>query len=620
MYRMSAHSSANLLRPNLNHTDPHFLQRSINSGSFHQGSINFQEASQRREVASKNRADNESDDDPLLEEESQSESISSFGRSTMFYNQRHQLRTSLKNFFMTPFEKYRSRGRVPWKLIFHLLKLLCLTMLLLLFGQDKCQLRTVLNAYTNNLGNLLIKDYSTDSNRDASLPGGPVVHKQYEIADSTSHSLIHFFNLTSSAVGIFGFNKDNNNKTVLPDLCVTRFNNTIVDVSEWNFTFDEKTSTKCTKVDCRNSTRLECKRTVVEMLPESYNGFISLKTTFQIRTIFLSVKARPKCVLLYATQTLRNQVMSGAIVSEFVLSYDELPCNKSSKYDPQDGMIGLRETLGQIIIDSTVMILSLITGFLVLKRIRATLRLLIETRNVYHFHYNRKLTWSETCTFFSGWDFFSIFAEIITIAGIVFKINLDYDADSHLDMTAVLIGSAVAINWITGLRFLSFDKGYYILVLTLSVAMPNILRLMICILAIYLGYVLCGWAVFAPYTYKFASIGQTVDTLFAIINGDEILDTFMQVTSSSHLLSIFSKVYFYSFIILFIYVVLSVMISLIGEAMIVAQSSVRTGIGHWLIEGDVFPELSLGYCTEKGEEVEPQQPSGQDITAPQNRL
>lgn len=519
---------------------------------------------------------------------------------------------------MTPFEKYANRGRVPWKMIFHTLKLMCLTLLLLLFGQDKFQLRLVLNAYTDNLGSLLIKDFRTASDRDGPLQGGPKIHRHFEIADATSHSLISYFNLTNNAVGIFGFNKDINNEIVLPEICVTRFANVSVDVSEWNFKFYENRTTDCDKVDCRNNTRLQCKARVIKMLPDSYVGFISLKTTFQVRTIFLSVKAEPKCVLLNATHTLRNEVMSGAIVSEFMLYYDEVDCNESSHYEPQDGLIGIRETLGQIILDSTAIVLSLITGFLVLKRLRATLLLYLETKRFYAFHYGRNLTWSETSAFFTGWDFFSLFAETVTIAGIVFKINLDSDADSHLDITAVLIGSAVAINWITALRFLSFDKGYYILVLTLSVALPNILRLMICIVVIYIGYVLCGWVVFGPFTYKFASIAQTVDTLFAMINGDEILDSFMQVSGSSHLLSLFSKLYFYSFIVLFIYVVLSVMISLIGEAMIVAQKAVRTGMGYWLVEGDVFPELLLGWSNEDGEDGQPK--SGQDISAPQNRL
>ena len=563
----------------------------------------------------------ESDDEPLLDDDvdSLSESISAFGRTTMFFNQRQQLRTALKNFFMNPFEKYTSRGRVPWKLIFHVLKLISLTVLLLLFGQDKFQLRTVLNAYKDNLGSLLVKDYTVYDSTDAL---GNAIHRHYEIADATSYSLINYFNLTNSAVGIFGLNVDKENKTVLPVLCITSFQVAEVDVSQWKFDFDEVSTTECSAVDCSNTDPLECREKVFNILPDSYDGFIRLNITFEIRTVFLSVKAIPKCVQLYADYTLRNMVMSGSIVSEFTLNYDEVKCNTTSNYKPKDNLIALRETLGQVCIDASAIILCLVTAVLVIKRIRTTFKLYMQTRNFYSFHYNRRLTWTETTAFLNGWDFFSIFADVLTLVGVFYKVLLDTGADQHLDITAVIIGSAVAINWILGLRFLSFDKGYYILVLTISVAMPNILRLLLCISAIYMGYVFCGWVVFGPYVHKFCSISQTTDTLFALINGDEILDTFMQVDSSNKLLFAFSKVYFYSFIMLFIYVVLSVMISLIGDAMIVAQSAVQTGIGHWLIGADVFPELSLGWKQEDGagEDSEVPQTSSQKLNNSAKRL
>ena len=551
-----------------------------------------------------------------------SESISTFGRTTMFFNQRQQLRTALKNFFMNPFEKYTSRGRVPWKLIFHILKLAVLTCVLVLFGQDKFQLRLVLNAYKSNLGSLLIKNYQVDT-ADRDSAAMPVIHRHYEIADFAAHSLVSYFNLTSSAVGIFGFHVDADNKTVLPQLCLREFANAKVDVSEWRFEFDEESTVTCTPIDCCNMTRSQCREQVYKLLPKSYDGFQSLNITFQIRSIFLSLKAIPKCVLLFARYGLTNMVMSGGVISEFELEYDEMECNISSVYKPTDSMIGLREQLGLISLDCGAMVLSIITCFLVLKRLRTTFRLFMQTRNFYHFHYNRSLTWSETAAFVNGWDFFSIFADSMILIGIIFKILLDTGADKHLDICAVLLGSAVGINWILALRFLSFDKGYYILVLTLSVATPNILRLGLCISAIYLGYVLCGWIVFAPYSYKFASISQTVDTLFAIVNGDEILDTFMQIEGYGPLLHYFSKMYFYTFIVLFIYVVLSVMISFIGDAMVVAQSSVQTGIGPWLIGVDVFQELSLGWeCPEcpEGKEKGPPQPSGQSLNNTPNRL
>ena len=511
----------------------------------------------------------------------------------------------------------RSRGRVPWKLIFQAFKLLLLTTLVLFFGQQKFQLRLVLNAYQRNLGYLLIKDYEPSDKLT-----GPVIHRHYEIADAASHSLINYFNITKSAVGIFGFNVDGKNETVLPLLCITQFDGADVDVSQWMFKFDEVSTENCTPIDCRNDTKLACRAKVFNKFPVSFDGFVNLKITFQIRSIFLSVKSRPKCVLLYALYTLENELMSGAITNQFELTYDEVPCNDKSNYNPKSEFSAVRETLVQIILDSLTLILSVVTGILVIKRIRTTVKLYVKTRNFYASHYNRALTWSEMRAFMSGWDIFSIFADILTIIGVVYKVLLDAGADKHLDITAVFIGSSVAINWILALRFLSFDKGYYILVLTLSVAIPNILRLLICILVIYMGYVLCGWVVFAPYCYKFASIGQTVDTLFAVVNGDEILDSFLKVEGNGPFLSFFSKVYFYTFISLFIYVVLSVMISLIGEAMLVAQSAATTG--YWLIGVDVFQELELGWSN-TCEQTNPPQPepslqSPRDLNNSPNKL
>lgn len=591
MIKMQAVTTAtNLQRQRLS-SNEQLLQRSINSEyqqrSFREGNVSTRPEEDRNSQANQD----ESDDEPL----SLSESISTFGRTTMFYNQRQQLRTTLSNFFMNPFEKYTVRGRVPWKLIFHIMKLVFLTILMVLFGQNKFQLRTTLNAYQNNLGSILVMNFdASHADRDAG-PVLPIAHKHYEVADNVQHSIINFFNITNSAVGIFGFNLDHQNKTVLPDLCVETFNNARVDVSKWKFTFNEQKSNNCSKIDCSNCTRSECRAKIIHRLPTNYDGFIGLQIIYQLRSIFLSVRTEPKCVLLYASHKLTNSEMSGAIQVDFVLTYDEVDCSEDSEYHPQDKLIAVRETLGQIIIDGCSLIFSIITCFLILKRLRRTFILFQETRHFYHFHYNRRLTWSESSAFLNGWDIFSIVADLLTIVGIIFKILLDSEADRHLDLTAVFLGSSVAINWILALRFLSFDKGYYILVLTLSVAMPNILRLMLCILAIYVGYVLCGWAVFGPYSYKFASIPQTIDTLFAMINGDEILDTFMQVDGVSHLLTCFSKIYFYTFVTLFIYVILSVMISLIGEAMVIAQSAARTGIGHWLIGCDVFPELGLGW-------------------------
>eukprot|EP00116_Pleurobrachia_bachei_P002492 sb/3462754/ len=561
--------------------------------------------------------DHDSDSD-LLEDDTadMSESMTNFGRTTMFFNQRQQLRVSLRNFFMNPFEKYAVRGKFPFKLTFHVLKLICLTSLLVFFGQDKFQLRRIISSYKNSLGYILVRDYSVSSTGDIEYPE---IHTHRELHETLSYSLVNFFNLTENALGVFGFNIDNGTDIVLPKLCVESFSGANVDMETWSYTFIENVTTTCFDMDCTNLTRRVCEDRVAASLPDSYDGFMGLTLTFSIRSIFLSLKSRPKCVVLEPVLSLLNEVLSGTVSSSFELGYDEVKCNTNSTYHPSSSLAAVRAALGQVILDGSVICLSLITCLLVLKRLKRTWNLFQEVRTFYSFHYNRRLTWAEIGVFCNGWDFFSVFADILIFCGVIFKLLLDSGVDKHLDITAVLVGSAVAINWVLALRFLSFDKGYYILVLTISVAAPNVLRLLICILAIYLGYVFCGWVVFGPYMVKFNSLVQASDTLFAMLNGDELLDTFMMVERGNTLLFVFSKIYFYSFIILFIYVILSVMISLIGDAMVAAQSAVKTGMGHWLVEGRVFPELELG-STNTSQPPSPLIRSGQNLNNTQNRL
>ena len=98
MLQMSTLRSSQIhrTRHHSNPSEPQLLHHSINSSDKHlqnpQASVDNQD---------------DSDDDPLIFEESMSESISTFGRNTLFYNERQQIRTSLKNFFVHPFEKYR---------------------------------------------------------------------------------------------------------------------------------------------------------------------------------------------------------------------------------------------------------------------------------------------------------------------------------------------------------------------------------------------------------------------------------------------------------------------------------------------------------------------------------
>ncbi|XP_027766525.1 mucolipin-1-like, partial [Empidonax traillii] len=102
-----------------------------------------------------------------------------------------------------------------------------------------------------------------------------------------------------------------------------------------------------------------------------------------------------------------------------------------------------------------------------------------------------------------------------------------------------------------------------ILIVTLRVALPNVIRFCCCVAVIYLGYCFCGWIVLGPYHVKFRSLSMVSECLFSLINGDDMFVTFAEMQQHSHLVWLFSQVYLYTFISLFIYMVLSLFIALI---------------------------------------------------------
>lgn len=74
-----------------------------------------------------------------------------------------------------------------------------------------------------------------------------------------------------------------------------------------------------------------------------------------------------------------------------------------------------------------------------------------------------------------------------------------------VDVVSIIIGLAT-FGQIAGLlRFLSYLDEYNILLITLRVAMPSVLRFILCGGVLYVAFMLCGWLVLGPYHSKVGS-------------------------------------------------------------------------------------------------------------------
>lgn len=121
---------------------------------------------------------------------------------------------------------------------------------------------------------------------------------------------------------------------------------------------------------------------------------------------------------------------------------------------------------------------------------------------------------------------------------------------------------------------------------------------MLCSMVIYCGFLLCGWIVFGPYHTKFETLSSTSDCLFSLINGDDMYATFSNLQTDVFYIWLASQIYLLSFISLFIYVVLSLSITLIIDGYETVKVWRKTIEKRFVFVVD-FVEISCQWLSEK---------------------
>jgi len=135
----------------------------------------------------------------------------------------------------------------------------------------------------------------------------------------------------------------------------------------------------------------------------------------------------------------------------------------------------------------------------------------------------------------------------------------------------LMLGGSAFLLWLSALRYLEFSRATYGIVLTLQRAAPRVAVFVLGCLPLLLAYASFGVAVFGDTVEHFSGLREACVTLFSVLNGDVILDTFTELVGAFPLVG---QVYMYSFVSLFIYVVLNILIALVEEAHF--QSSAET--------------------------------------------
>ncbi|KAM4641575.1 mucolipin-3 [Discoglossus pictus] len=484
------------------------------------------------------------------------------------------LRRKLKFFFMNPCEKFRARGRKPWKLCIQILKIAMVTIQLVLFGLSNQLVVNFKEENTMAFKHLFLKNYV--DGRDDTYS----IYKQAEVSDHLSFSVTQYLNLRNISLGNHAYERGGADPAYLA-VCRNFYKQGNIFPGNETFDIDPEMLTDCFYVaplmPIDNQTLQE---NIANMTMDFYR-LVTIEIKFMLKAINLQTIRHhelPDCYDFTVTIIFDNQAHSGRIKISLDTDVEIQECRDWHV----SGSIQ-KNTHYMMFFDAFIILTCLSSITLCIRSVIKGFCLQQEYGNYVQIRFRKKVPWSDKMEFVNGWYIMIIVSDVLSIIGSILKMEIQAKSLTSYDVCSILLGTSTMLVWLGVIRYLGFFEKYNLLILTLRAALPNVIRFCCCVAMIYLGYCFCGWIVLGPYHVKFRSLNMVSECLFSLVNGDDMYTTFSIMQSKSYLVWLFSRIYLYSFIGLFIYMVLSLFIALITDTYDTIKNYHRDG----------FPESEL---------------------------
>ncbi|XP_025047611.1 mucolipin-1 isoform X3 [Alligator sinensis] len=470
---------------------------------------------------------------------------------------------------MSPCDKYRAKGRKPFKLVLQIIKIIIVTIQLILFGLSNQMVVTFKEENTMAFKHLFLKDY-VDGAEDTYA-----VYTQQDLYEHMFYAVEKYLSLPNETIGRYAYVRGDHirNQSALM-LCQQYYHKGHIDPANDTFSIDPKIITDCQGVDPMERIPWPPESEETELEPEpllsepdhSYRNFtlkfhklINVTIQFKLKAINIQTIINneiPDCYTFTITITFDNKAHSGRVKISLDNKADIKECKDPSVYGRGDNTF-------RLFFDVVVVIICTLSFALCARSIVRGLILQSEFGQFFERRYGQVVSLSDRMEFLNGWYILLVVSDILTVSGTIMKIRIESKNLASYDICSILLGTSTLLVWVGVIRYLTFFQKYNILIVTLRVALPNVIRFCCCVAVIYLGYCFCGWIVLGPYHVKFRSLSMVSECLFSLINGDDMFVTFAEMQQNSYLVWLFSQLYLYTFISLFIYMVLSLFIALI---------------------------------------------------------
>ncbi|KAM9323246.1 mucolipin-3 isoform 2-T2 [Pholidichthys leucotaenia] len=417
-------------------------------------------------------------------------------------------RRRLKYFFMSPCEKYRARGRKPWKLMLQIFKIVIITAQLISFGLSNEMMVTFKDGNLMTFRHIFLKGYK------GQWMGSYALYTKTDLYEHIHYIIDTYANLQSVAVANLAYERVDGQYSPL-SVCQVFYRNISIDPANDSFNIDPHVHKDCIYIYPFQSVD-NSSLSAHANFSLDFKRLLSVNIYFNLKTINLQTvqhQELPDCYNFQIMIIFDNRAHSGKIkvdVENQVTLYECRDWNVEGSSGNKDWLL--------LLFDSVVIFACFISLILCTRSIINGINLQFEFSVFFHTYYNKSVSWSDRMEFVNGWYLLVIVSDTLTMAGSVMKIGIQTKFLTNYDVCSILLGTATMLVWVGVIRYLGFFKKYNILILTLRAALPNVMRFCCCATMIYLGYCFCGWIVLGPYHDKLHCLDRGAAPIFKEMN------------------------------------------------------------------------------------------------------
>ncbi|RWS31941.1 mucolipin-3-like protein [Leptotrombidium deliense] len=400
---------------------------------------------------------------------------------------RDKMRRKIRYAFMNPVEKWKAKGKLPWKMFVQIVKIVIITLQISMYGIQMSRHITHQGNVITTFRELFLQNWDAVREVMAYPPtAGPyAIYTRddfYTYIDLTVKALS---NISTQAIGTFGYSTNSSKKVSPIKFCRQHFAEGSADASTFTFNYDRQIVHNCTTIDVHFpagdsqwnnfSSKEYFEKNRIKIM---FERLLVASVRFTIRLIYinsLESKQTPQCYESRVVLKFDNTLHDGQMLVSLDAENTQHACNGNiDSNDTLKRYVTLILNVISIILCAsslTLCAISLYKGF----------RLRKEVTEFFSKYFGHELSWSERNEFIDFWIITIIINDVLIIIGSLLETQVEYRQNEsyHYNISALFLGVGVLLVWVGILRYFSFFQKYNILILTLKRAIPDVLSLFI---------------------------------------------------------------------------------------------------------------------------------------------